>query len=306
MSTVKEILQNFCYRINQPAPSSFVGVDSPAERQYVSLFQSIGDKLRNLPYQWPQLKRGYTFTTETSVSRYQLPGDFYRLLMDDAWDTTNQWPLRGPVSDRTMQARQFAVIGLQTRKVYQLIGPTQYLFSTSPYSQRSASSIQIDPAGDNDTDELFLGYISSNWIWPRDWVASTAYTQGNIRAGNGYVYICTTAGTSGTTRPSVSSGTEVDGTVTWTFYTEPYLCDPSNTNLNDGDQCLFDQDIMVEGMRWAYKQAKGQEYQQLRVDWENAVAAACSRFSSPSITNLADSGYGDLFNEFPLTPPGSW
>lgn len=259
-----------------------------------------------MPYLWPQLKRGYTFTTETDVSRYQLPGDFYRLLMDDGWDTTNQWPMRGPISDRMMQARQFAVIGLQTRKVYQIIGPTGYLFSTSPYSQRSASSIQIDPAGSNDTDELFLGYMSCNWIWPQDWVTNTVYAAGAIRSGDGYVYRTAAGGTSGATRPNWTSGSSSDGSVTWTVYTEPYLVNAANTALNDSDFCLFDEDIMIEGMRWAYKQAKGQPYEDFKFEWDKMVGAACSRFNAPSITNLADEGYGDIFNEFPLTPPGSW
>lgn len=259
-----------------------------------------------MPYLWPQLKRGYTFTTLTNVSRYQLPGDFYRLLLDDNWDITNQWPLRGPVSDRVMQARQFAVIGLQTRKVYQLIGPTGYLFSTSPYSQRSASSIQLDPPGSNDTDQLFLGYMSCNWIWPRDWVTGTNYSAGDIRSGNGYVYRTAAGGTSGATRPNWATGSGSDGTVTWSVYTEPYLCTPSNAALNDNDLCLFDEDIIIEGMRWAYLQAKRLPFEDLKDDWEKMVAASCSRFTAPSITNLADSGYGDLFNEFPLTPPGGW
>jgi len=305
VATIKQILQNFCYRINIPAPSSFVGVSSPAEQQYLSLFKFVGDNLRNRDCQWPQLKRPYTFNTQTNVSRYELPGDFYRLLLSDAWDVTNQWALRGPISDFQMQARQFSVVGLQTRKVYQLIGPTQYLFSTSPYSQRSAGGFQIDPAGANNTDELFLGYLSANWIWPRDWVTATVYAAGSIRTGNGYVYRTAAGGTSGATRPDWSTGSDSDGAVTWTVYTEPYQVDSSNTNLNDDDLCLFDDDLMIEGMRWAYLRAKGLDYQQERQDWENMVKGAISRFSSPSRVNLADDPYG-IWDQFPLVPPGSW
>jgi len=305
MSTIKEILQNFCYRTNLPAPTSFVGVSSPTEQQYLSLFQFIGDNLRNRPYMWPQLKRGYTFTTTTDESVYQLPGDFYKLLLSDQWDVTNQWPLTGPISDYNMALRTYAVVGIQTMKAYQIVGPTQYLFSTSPYSQRSAGTITISPAGQNNTDELFLGYISCNWIWPRDWAANTAYSLGDIRTGNGYVYRVTTAGTSGTTRPSVSTGTEVDGTVTWTVYREPYLCNPANSALNDSDLCLFDEDLMIEGMRWAYKQAKGQDYQQERNDWEQQLKGAFGRFDGPTRINMGDELGNDWYN-FPNMPQGGW
>lgn len=287
-----------------PAPTAFVGVSSPSEQQYLSLFRMIGDNLRNRPFSWPQLKRGYTFTTQTDVRDYQLPGDFYRLLESSQWDTTNKWPLRGPISDYNFNVREFAVVSLQTRKAFRVIGPTSYLFSTAPYNQRSAGYFQIDPAGQNDTDELFLGYLSANWVWPRDWVANTSYSLGNIRSGNGNYYICTTAGTSGTTRPSVTTGTETDGSVVWTVYHEPYLVSDSNTNLNDSDLCLFDDDIMIEGMRWAYLQSKKLDYQQERTDWEQMVKSSAARFNSPQRISAADE-FADYF-DWPNVPPGSW
>ncbi len=304
MATIKEIIQGFCYRVNVPAPSSIVGVSSPTEQQYLSLFKFVGDNLRNRPYQWPQLKRGYTFTTVTNQRKYQLPGDFYRLLDSSQWDTSNNWPLRGPISDFQYNVRQFTAVSLQTRKAFRILGPVNYLYNTSPYSQRSAGWFEVDPAADNNTDELFLGYLSSNWIQPRDWQASTAYNLGDIRSGNGYVYRVTTAGTSGSTRPSASTGTVTDGTVTWTVYTEPYDASASNTNLNDADLCLFDDDLMIEGMRWAYFRAKKQEYEQERSDWEQMVKSAYARFNGPVRVSMADE-YGDYF-DWPNIPAGGW
>lgn len=282
-----------------------MGVSSPAEQQYLSLFKFIGDNLRNRPYQWPQLKRGYTFTTTTNISKYQLPGDFYRILESSQWDTSNNWPLRGPISDYNFAVRDFAVVSLQTRKAFRLIGPTHYLYSTSTYNRRSQGWFEIEPAGANGTDQLFLGYLSANWIWPRDWVANTVYTAGSIRAGNGYVYWTEDGGTSGATRPSVSTGSVSDGSVVWTVYTEPYDVISTNTGLNDSDICLFDDDLMIEGMRWAYLRAKGQDYQQERSDWDNQVKSAYSRFNGPTRINLADS-MDEYFGEWPITAQGSW
>jgi len=298
MATVKEILQAFCYRTNLPAPTAFVGVNSPTEQQYLSLFTYIGDNLRNRPFQWPQLKRGYYFTTVTGERKVELPGDFYRILERDQWDTTNRWPLIGPLTDYSYDVRQFGIISVQTRKAFRIIGPTSYLYSTAPYAKRSRGIFEIDPAGQNDTDVLFMGYLSCNWIWPRDWVANTAYVLGDIRTGDGEVYICTVAGTSGTTRPSVTSGTVVDGTVTWTVYHEPYVA------TNDNDLCLFDDDLMIEGLRWAYKRAKGQDYEQERADWENMAKSSFSRFDGPCKISLANN-YGEYWN-WPNVPEGSW
>lgn len=304
MATIKQIIQNFCHRINIPAHSAYVGVSSPDQQQLLSLFKMIGDNLRNRPFQWQQLKRPYYFNTQTGVSNYQLPGDFYRILESSQWDVTNNWPLIGPLSDYGENIRKFSVVDYQNRKAFAIKGAVNYLYNTAPYQQRSAGWFQIDPAGTDNTTQLFLGYLSGNWIWPRDWTATTAYGLGDIRSGNGYVYICTTAGTSGTTRPSVSSGTEVDGSVTWTFYTEPYQVDSSNSKLHDDDICLFDDDLMIEGMRWAYLRTKKQDYQQERADWENMAKSAYSRFDGVSRGNMLDnSGYVDNWLN---VPEGSW
>lgn len=304
MATIKEILDQFCARLNIPKQTTYVGNTAPAALQYLSLFKFIGDELRNRPDNWPQLKRGYYFNTTLNERRYQLPGDFYRLLMSTQWDTTNHWPMIGPISDANYAMREFAIVQSSTLKVYNLIGPTGYLYSTSPYNKRSAGKIEIDPPGQNNTDELFLGYISSNWIWPREWVANTAYSLGNIRTGDGRVYRVITAGTSGTTRPSVTTGTVIDGTVTWEVYTEPYLIESANTQLNDNDLCLFDDDLMIEGVRWAWYRAKKQGYEQERTDWENQVKGAVARFNGPVKVNMcADTYWND---QFPRTPEGSW
>lgn len=290
--------------MNDPAPAAFAGVTSPTELQYLSLFKFVGDNLRNRPYQWPQLKRAYTFTTQTGVRNYQLPGDFYRILESSQWDETNQWPLRGPISDFNFNVREFAVVSLQTRKAFRLIGPTNYLFSTAPYSQRSQGYFEIDSAGQNNTDELFLGYLSCNWLWPKDWAASTVYATGDVVTGVGQTYIYTTGGTSGTTRPSFTSGTAADGTGTLALWREVYSADPSNALLDDDAVCLFDEDLMIEGMRWAYLRAKGIDYTQERQDWEQQVKSSFARFNGPQRINLADE-MGDYY-EWPNVPPGSW
>ncbi len=304
MGTILQTIQSFCYRINQPAPPAIVGVDSPAERQYLELFRSVGDNLRNRSYSWPQLKRGYTFTTVTNQSRYELPGDFYRLLRATEWDTTNQRSMMGPVSDHRFTANQYSILDTQTQKMFRIVGPTAHLISTSPWTKRSSGVFEIEQPGANNTDELFFGYLSCNWIWPKDWVTNTAYAAGAIVSGNGYVYRTAAGGTSGATRPTHTTGSASDGTVTWAVYAEPYECKPSNSLLSDDDICLFDEDLMIEGLRWAYLQAKKLDYQQERQDWENMVKGAAARFEGPISVNMIDS-----FSEqdaWVTIPAGSW
>lgn len=304
MATIKEIIDSYCGETNIPKSSSYVGNTQPGAVQMLALFRKVGDALRNMPLQWTQLKRGYVFTTVTDQQSYALPGDFYRILESTQWDTTNQWPLYGPISDAAAALRDYGVVNITTRKGYRILGPVNHLISTAPYSKRASGKFTLDQASENSTDELYLGYLSCNYIWPRDWVASTAYSAGDIRSGNGFVYICTLGGTSGATRPSVATGTEVDGTVTWTVYTEPYLVNAANTKLNDADICLFDENLMIQGLAWAFMASKGLDYKQARFDWENEAKGAFSRFDGPSKINMAqrDPDWSDALN----IREGSW
>ena len=233
-----------------------------------------------------------------------MPGDFYSLVRGAQWDSANTQPMIGPVSDARMAANQLGVFDTQTGKMFRIVGPTSHLISTAPYSKRSAGNFEIEPTGANDTDTLVMPYKSCNWIWPKDWVASTAYTSGQIRSVDGYVYICTGNGTSGAVRPSTGTiDTNItDNTCTWRVYNEPYECKATNSNLSDDDLCLFDDEIMIEGMRWAYLLSKGLEYQQVRQDWENAVKGASARFQGPVIVSMVDEDELDFLN----VPPGSW
>ena len=298
MSTVKEIIDEFCDRINQPRESTIIGSTSPAARQFLSLFKFIGRELISNPNGWSQLKRIYTFTTATGVSNYQLPGDFDKLLVGTQWGVTNQIPLSGPISDAQMAFQTYGQVAASPFSSYQINGAQGYIFNTSPYTQRSQGYFQISPPGQNNTDQNVIAYLSSNFVWPRDWAATTAYSLGDIRTGVNNMYICTTAGTSGTTRPSVLTGTVVDGTVTWQVYTEPY------TILNDADFCLLDDDLMIEGLRWAWYRAKKQDYTQERIDWDRSVRSAIGRQNGACEINA---GYNVNLNpDWPNVPVGSW
>lgn len=306
MATVKEIIQSFCSLYNVPVPTAIVSVLSPNERQLLACFKKIGDNLRNRPYQWPQLKREYVFTVTSGSRTVELPGDFYRLRRDTQFDVTNNWPLNGPLSDGGMASRKYAVAtSLQTRKAYKIIGPSSYLLGTAPYVQRSAGSIELDPIPDNSSDQLVLGYISCSWVWPVDWATGASYSAGALVTGVKNIYHTAAGGTSGATRPSGSSGTISDGTVNWTVYREPYLVTETNTKLNDNDLCLFDDDLMIQGMNWAWLEAKKMDYQQARLDWEDSVKSATARHEGILKLNMADGPeYDD--GEWPLSPSGSW
>ena len=298
MSTVKALIDEFCDRINQPRESSYVGATTPAARQFVSLFKYIANNLIERSDGWSQLKRVYVFTTTTSVVNYQLPGDFLRLLPGTQWGVTSQIPLAGPISNARLAFETYGVGGTSPFSLYQINGAQGYIIRTSPYTQRSAGYFQISPAGQNSTDQNAIAYTSCNYVWPTDWVASAAHSLGDKVTGINNIYICTTAGTSSTTRPSAVTGTETDGTVTWTVYNEPYPI------TADTDIVLLDDELFIEGLRWAWYEAKKQDFAGLRRNWEYSVRLALGRQNGAVAVN-AGTDLAESF-DFPNTPIGNW
>ncbi len=303
MATVKELIDEFCDRINQPRESTYVGNTTPAARQYLSLFRFIANELLDYQDGWDQLKRTYTFTTTTGVANYQLPGDFLRLLTGTQWGVTNQIPLAGPLSNARLAFQTYGVNIATPYAGYQVNGAQGYIFNTSPYTQKSAGYFQISPAGQDDTTQNVIAYTSCNYVWPTNWVASTpGYIVGSKVAGVNNIYIATaiTTGTSGTTRPSITTGTVVDGGVTWAPYHEPYPI------TADTDFVILDDDLFVEGLRWAWYESKQQfqaasTYEQR---WRGNVRSALGRQNGACIVSAAYDT-NDLL-EWPCVAQGGW
>ena len=88
------------------------------------------------------------------------------------------------------------------------------------------TSRELKAASNPGVDNVVIAPTDTSSIW----IASTAYTVGKIvkpTANNGFIYKCTTAGTSGATQPTwpiVGIGsTVVDGTAVWALYAPHHL-----------------------------------------------------------------------------------
>lgn len=196
MATVTQVLDEFCDRINQPRESAYVTGTTPAARQFTSLFKFIGEKLLDYQNGWPQLKRIHKFKTYLGISNYQLPGDFLRPLTGTQWGVTNQIPLAGPLSNERLAFQTYGVNIATPFAGFQVNGPQGYKITTTPYTQYSAGYFQISPPGQDSITENAIQYVSSNYVWPLNWVANTVYVSTNIRTVHDETWICTTGGTS--------------------------------------------------------------------------------------------------------------
>jgi len=94
------------------------------------------------------------------------------------------------------------------------------------------------------------------------WKASTTYAVGDVVTSSGYTYVATVGGVSGSTAPNVTTGTQVDGQVTWTFNANPTYNRGVYTPEQGGDATKLA--LGLEPMK-AY--VRGYELNKVAIDW---------------------------------------
>jgi hypothetical protein len=72
--------------------------------------------------------------------------------------------------------------------------------------------------------------------------------------------------------------------------------------VTDSDLCLFDEELMVLGLRWRFMQANGMGYQDVKQEFEKQKGAAVSRYQPNIKFSLAGGSYypAGLFPNVPL------
>lgn len=279
---VLQIVQGACYEMGAPAPSSLYGTTNTADLQLLNLFYAVGRDVLQRRF-WLQLKRTATITLTSGRNKYPLPEDFYAPLPKTYWDQSNKWQMVGPLWDDAFNYRLYGYATSENRRAFRIFGPDQ-----NPNT--SGGQFRIDPTPGTSGDILSFDYISKSWLFPPNWTPSEAgITVGKYRNASGNIYKCTaiSTGVCGTTPPSHTSGAAVDGGVTWTYQTAAY-----EAILSDTDICLFEDDLMILGLKAWYKQAKGLDYAQLRADYESNVEEAFARWNPLPKISLAD---GDIY-----------
>lgn len=125
------------------------------------------------------------------------------------------------------------------------------------------------------------------------WAAETAYLAGAVVSKGGNYYLNTTPNAANATSqisgkfgPDWTATTVPDNAATWTFQPQAY-----EGLVTDSDLCLFDEDIMIEGLKWRFLRARGLEFQSIRDDYDNMVDTAVNRWVSGRKISLANEGF---------------
>jgi hypothetical protein len=295
--TVQQLVEQAMASLGASAiPSSIVANASDANQMRAFIL----DESRYLRSQkfFPQCKRLYTFTLENNRTLYPLPQDFYCPINNTLWDDTNQWPLWGPLSDQEFRELQVLQYGSAPAYAFRIIGP-----DGNPETIGGQFEIFPTPVTGS-LSTLSFQYISKGLFQPKYWQPSTAYTSGTYVSSSGNVYLCDTNGTSGTTPISGTTANIVDGTTRWDYQIAPYESIVATTDMS-----IFDDDVMISGIKWRYSQSKNLpvgDYNPntgIPVLHEKLVANAVARWNGDKTISLTT---GNRRRWGAMTTQGGW
>jgi len=288
---VLELVQAAYGEMGIPEPASLLTTGED-EMQAKRLLYAQARHLRN-QRSFPQLKRIKTLTT-TTASTYQLPQDFFAAIAETGWDRTNRHSLGSSGSDiEYNQLTYGSGIGGAPYN-YRIFGP-----DSNPNS--TGGQFNIYPAPANNTS-IGFEYITKTMFTPPYWTASETgitSTPAEYRFVNELI-LKATAITTGTTSTTAPTAAGVDGGVTWAVVSAPY-----ETILVNEDLSLFDDDIMIAGIKWRYRQSKDQEFSSFLAEHNALKDKAKTRWHG-SFTGRLDNKGANLFSGRLRTPYKSW
>lgn len=151
--------------------SSVANPTSNFEKQFSEILQVAGRSLTS-EFPWVELVKTYFIQLVADKDYYSLPADFLAPVYDTYWQTSQNWPVTGPMSPQEWMTRKFGWV------------------ATGPYSNwnvtgsASTGTFRIDPIPETSGDVIAFQYISSAWTRPTNtWTELTPYTTSS------YVYV---------------------------------------------------------------------------------------------------------------------
>lgn len=254
--TLLEIVQDVSDVLGLPRPESVVNNTANDVRQMLANANKVGDKLIT-DYNWPQLNKEHTFTTVSGTASYALPADFQKFLLNTAYDRTNKWIMLGGVTPQQWQFRKSGLIQSSIYKQYRIKGNSsnQFFIDSTPTA----------------ADNLVFEYQSTNWILPIVWTTGYTFAANAYCSYNGNIYKTSSAGVSGATPPTHTTGSASDGTITWVFQSIKY-----NKFLADTDFPVIDDELVKDFLAWYFLRSKGLEYGEYK---QTALTNASNKYA---------------------------
>lgn len=213
--TCLELVQSALYDIGVTPPSSIVST-TIEQRQLKNILYAEARHLRGTRI-FPQCKKTYSFQLTENRDKYPLPPDYYASLLGTQWDTSNKFPMIGPLSDADFDYRLYGVVSFENQVAYRIFGP-----DINPTT--GGGQFQVNPKPSSLNDTCAFDYISKTMFLPPNFAFSTVYATGVKVNANGYIYTTKAPGggtSSATIVPNMKQGPDYssmrDNTTEWAF-----------------------------------------------------------------------------------------
>lgn len=264
--------QTCCNRLQITAPvSSF---PTSTDNNFILLKALMNEAAQSIrdEYSWPELQREYTFDLATSTESYILPGDYDRTLSETWWNRTQRWPLIGPMTPQDWQLYKSGLITQIPRQRFRVKywATKQFFIDPTPTSSENGQTCVYE-------------YITRTVFRPKTWVASTSWTGLSYCSYNGNIYTrgSEAAATTGTIAPVNTSGSQSDGSITWTYVDTAY-----DTIVYDSDECILDNDMIIDQTVWRFKQERGLDYEDLRQQAKESKEVTKTKLSGSGVVSM--------------------
>lgn len=144
------VAQAVAEEVGLTAPNSIIGSSDKTAKQLLRLINRSGKLLAKK--NWTILQKEETFSTVSSTASYSLPSDFERLLDGTAWDRSDYWSLRGPLSPNEWQAYKSALVATPI---------VRSRFRIKPDTRVNKFFLDPTPTG---TLSMVFEYASDQWV----------------------------------------------------------------------------------------------------------------------------------------------
>lgn len=276
--------------------NTVVNTNDENVRRVKAYFYREGDQIAKL-HTWPSLNREATITLSTDAM-YSMPLDFDFQYFYTHWNRSDHWPVIGPLTPQEWQFRKSGLVDAS--------GPFSYfrLKWSNGSNPVGGLSFFIDPtpgAGDVGHDVVFE-YQSTNWIFPRAWLPSTAYVVGDYVSNFGNIYTCTISGTSDVSGgPTGTSLSIADGTATWAFTDEKY------TQIrNDNDIVLIPDELIILGTIIRFLKMTGQSFDYLEREYYEQKKLTLAGIKGARPIAIGRGQYNDIYINRRNMPDGNY
>jgi hypothetical protein len=246
------MFQRVCNEVGLPEPTLVVTSTDRQVKQLLATTYRVGNDVKSAD--WNKLEREATITLVDGQENYALPADYDVELSETEWDSTNDWPLIGPLSPSEWQAlKNNTISSSEFERKFRIKGTALKTFYIDPI-----------PDSTNAGDVLLFEYLSQNWIRPKTWTTGAVFTAGSYCFYDGVYFSTVAGGTTGATAPTALALN--DGGVTWVVSTAVY------SFTADTDEFILDEDLIGLGVQWNYLASKGLPYAHLEKKYNNDIA----------------------------------